>query len=611
MLGQVLAGTGGVGKTQLAAHYARRSVRAGVVELLVWVTATSREAIVTGYAQAGIEVAGVDPADPQQAAARFVSWLETTDRRWLLVLDDLADPADLRGLWPPPNPTGRVVVTTRRRDAALTGQGRRLIEVGLFTPTEASAYLTARLSSHGRREPAQELAGLAQDLGYLPLALAQAAAYLLDLGLEVAAYRRRFGDRRRTLGALVPDESGLPDDQHASLAATWSLSVERADRLPPVGLARPMLELTSMLDSNGIPSTVLTAPPALAYLASHRTPPASRKDQPAQEQAVSREDAADALRCLQRLSLVEHTPQVPHRAVRVHNLIQRATREALADHHRAVLARAAAYALVVAWPRIERDPVLAQILRANTEALIGCTDTELWRPSAHAVLFAGGRSLDEAGLTTAALGYWQQLHDRAKGHLGSDHVATLATRAYLAHARGRSGNAAGAAATEELLEDLRRVVGPDHPNTLTTQAHLAQWRGEAGDAASAAAVLEQLVEDFRRVLGPDHPNTHGTRANLAYWQGEGGDPAGAAAALEQLLEDRLRVVGPDHPETLITRGNLASWRGEAGDPAGAAAAYERLLKDFLRIVGPNHRYTLVTRRNLAHWSAKSAGPRPR
>jgi hypothetical protein len=210
VLGQVLAGTGGVGKTQLAAHYARRAWRAGAVELLVWVAPTSRQAILATYAQAGIDVASANPSEPERAAERFLSWLETTDRRWLVILDDLADPADLRGLWPPRTPTGQVVVTTRWREAALTGEGRRLVEVGLFTPTEATAYLTTRFTTHGRGEPAGQIAGLAKDLGRLPLALAQAATYLLDLGLEVADYRRRLADRRRTLADLVPEEAGSP-----------------------------------------------------------------------------------------------------------------------------------------------------------------------------------------------------------------------------------------------------------------------------------------------------------------------------------------------------------------------------------------------------------------
>jgi len=56
-----------------------------------------------------------------------------------VVLDDLANPADARGLWPPASARGRVLVTTRRRDAVLSGEGRRLVDVGLFTPAEAAS----------------------------------------------------------------------------------------------------------------------------------------------------------------------------------------------------------------------------------------------------------------------------------------------------------------------------------------------------------------------------------------------------------------------------------------------------------------------------------------
>ncbi|MBE8475604.1 NB-ARC domain-containing protein [Streptomyces justiciae] len=140
VLCQVLSGTGGVGKTQLAAHYARCSWRDGAVDLVAWVTASSRESIVSSYGRLGADVAAGDLRDPEQAAACFLAWAETTDRRWLIVLDDLADPADLRGLWPPASPGGQVLITTRRRDAALRGRSRVHIDIGLFTPAEAASY---------------------------------------------------------------------------------------------------------------------------------------------------------------------------------------------------------------------------------------------------------------------------------------------------------------------------------------------------------------------------------------------------------------------------------------------------------------------------------------
>jgi hypothetical protein len=134
--------------------------------------------------------------DPAEGAIRFLAWLaEPHGRRWLIVLDDVAAPGDLAGLWPPSIVGGRVLVTTRRRDAALAAEGRRVVNVGLFTPEEAHRYLREKLGAEpGRLDEPERLAA---DLGYLPLALAQAAAYLIDRGLTCAGYRRRFAERKR------------------------------------------------------------------------------------------------------------------------------------------------------------------------------------------------------------------------------------------------------------------------------------------------------------------------------------------------------------------------------------------------------------------------------
>ncbi|MEU1284451.1 tetratricopeptide repeat protein [Kitasatospora sp. NPDC005856] len=645
VLSQVLAGAGGVGKTQLAADYARTAWENGSVDVLVWVSASSRQAITAGYAQAGIELLAADPDDPEQAARAFLAWLEPKPEekpcRWLVVLDDLADPADLRGLWPP-NQHGRTLVTTRRREAALTGQGRRLVHVGMFMPWEAGAYLTAVLTAHDCTEPADEINALAEDLGCLPLALAQAAAYIVDAGTTCAAYRSLLADRRRKLADLLPESNALPDDQAATVAAAWSLSIEHADRIRPQGLARPMLQLTAMLDPSGIPDTVLISPPALSHLTRQRTLTTPIPDGP-----VRAEDATAALRVLHRLNLVDHTPDTPHQAVRVHQLIQRAALDALTPTQRREFARTAADALDAVWP--EEEPTatftLTQALRANTEALISAADHALYRPSVHVVLYRFGRSLGGSGQAAAARDYFQNLVDQTARRRGPDHIDTLAARYNLARWLGEAGDAAGASsALTELLEDWervvgsdthflaptirseiarwqgvagetvgaasalaglaedrRRVLGPDHPDTLNTRHDYANSLGEAGDPAGAAAALAGLAEDRKRVLGPDHPDTLNTRHDLARWQAEAGNVAGAVAAYVKLVEDRERVLGPDHIDTLAARGNLAHWRAEAGDAAGAVAAYLKLVDDVLRVLGPDHPHTLAARGNLAHW----------
>lgn len=116
VLRQVLSGTGGVGKTQLAKHYARTLAQVTDpehrVDVLVWTDASSRERITSAYAQAARHLHPTVPDDPEQAASLFLAWLGDPSkhggRRWLIVWDDLTDPADVRDLWPPHDePNGR------------------------------------------------------------------------------------------------------------------------------------------------------------------------------------------------------------------------------------------------------------------------------------------------------------------------------------------------------------------------------------------------------------------------------------------------------------------------------------------------------------------------
>ncbi|WP_314241681.1 tetratricopeptide repeat protein [Streptomyces kutzneri] len=602
---QVLTGMGGVGKTQLAAGHAHAAWLDGALDVLVWVSADARPAVVAGYAKAGVELCRADPNDAEGAAASFLAWLEPKPEvrpcRWLVVLDDVADPSDLRGLWPPASPHGRVLVTTRRRDAALAGNGRRLMEVSLFTPAEAVAYLSEMMATHGRTEPDDQLAALAADLGNLPLALAQAAAYLADSGMTVAAYRALLTDSATALADAAPDT--LPDDQKYTAAAALTLSLDRADTLRPVGLARPLLLFAAFLDPNGIPDALLTSTPFLNHLSAQRTCTGTT-DRPPTLIPVTADAAVAALRALYRLHLVEHTPDTPYQAVRVHQLIQRAVCETLTAGQRDAFARTAADALTDVWPAVERDTNLAQALRANATTLTDHAEDALYRPGAHPVLYRVGRSLGESGQVAAARDHFQHLADSARRLLGPDHPDTLAARDNLAWWQGRSGDTPGTvAAFTALLDDQLRVLGADHPDTLITRHHLARWRGEAGDAAvdAAVAATAELLEDQLRVLGPDHPATLETRHGLARWRAEAGDVDGAVAAFAELLEDQLRVLGADHPDTLTTRHGLAWWRGRAGDAPAAAAAFADLLADRLRVLGPDHPATLTTRFNLAWW----------
>ncbi|MFD5033116.1 tetratricopeptide repeat protein [Streptomyces sp. NPDC058220] len=644
----VLVGGGGTGKTQLAASIAYRALDAqdDRRDLVIWVTAVSRGTIQLTYAEAArrLAIPGTTGDDVVRDADVLLSWLTAGTKSWLVVLDDIADVHDVNDLWPRGSGgKGHVVATTRRKDPALTGGGRAVVDVRTFTPAESTAYLTERLSSAGFGHLLDgSVADLAEALGHLPLALSHAAAYLIrKQRVTCDGYLARYVEQSTSLAELLP---GWADAEAYGrpVTVTLTLGLEAADALPPEGAARAVLQVAAMLDPAGHPVQLWDTPSIAEFVARLARPGATAR-------AISAEHIWDACLALHSYGLLHIDSSSGHRAVNVHAITARAVRETIGPGDLSYVAEAAADALTEMWPAHNHlDAGLVAILRANVDALARCAADQLWASGRYRLLYRAGDSLFDAGLQVAAVEYWRQMAGsaarflgaghpdalgararigRAQGHagdpaaavctlrqvateqtelLGADHPSTLASLQDLARWRGHGGDASGAlAATREVLAARRRVLGPLHPDTLASRATLARWRGETGNAAGAAAGLEEVFEDMLTVLGADHSATLKARNNLGYWRGEAGDAAGAAQALEALLEDRVRVLGPDHPDTLNTRNNMAYWRGEAGDSVGAARALAQLVVDRVRILGADHPHTLATRSNLAYWRGKA------
>ena len=134
-----------------------------------------------------------------------------------MVLDDLSSPADLEGLRPD-GPAGRVLITTRNATAVPADQRPLILQVGAFSPREALSYLMGRLTA----DPDQRLGAidLVQDLGYDPLALAQASAVIASSVLSCRDYRDYFTRRREHMAQAAGG------DPAATVLGSLGISVE-------------------------------------------------------------------------------------------------------------------------------------------------------------------------------------------------------------------------------------------------------------------------------------------------------------------------------------------------------------------------------------------------
>jgi len=583
---------GGTGKTQLAVEFAHAMWNGRLVEVLVWVTATNADAVLTGFAQAADLIdAGLASEGAEAAAARFVSWLARTERPWALIIDDLNDVADLQQLWPG-GASGRTLITTRLPAESFEAVDVKVVPVPGLNRREALSYLSSRLTGHPDQRI--EALDLGEDLAGLPLALSQATAVINARQQGCREYRAALAERSKHMSGMA--------GASATVLAAWSLAAECAHELPPGGLAWPTLVLAAMMDHHGIPGAVMTSPPACSYIMG-RPSTAGGADQNMVRAAINN---------LAAVGLVTIDPVSPVRTVQMHSSVQAAVRSYLSQADLEQVALATADALLETWPEGEVGPQLNQAqlnqaLRDCAAALRANDGGMLWKAEAHPLLFRAGLSLENSGLSDAAIAYWQFMLNTSTGLFGPAHANAVVARDRLAAAYESAGRSAEAVSVfQTALADRERNQGPEHPETIAARGHLAHAYQSAGRPADAIGLYEREVADSERLLGPGHPVTLASRASLADAYQKAGQLRDGINGYELLLADAERALGAGHPTTLSARASLAAAYAATGQSKPAIAQYERALADQERMHGRDHPDTIAARASLAS-AYRSAG----
>jgi tetratricopeptide (TPR) repeat protein len=583
---------GACGKTQIAVILAESLWRSGAIDALIWISATSRASVLSAYVEASVAAFGIAPTGTAESvAARLISWLATTDQRWLVVLDDLQDQTDLDGLWPE-GPSGRVLVTGVQASLVSDRRGTQIIPVGFYSVREALNCLTERLSVN----PAQRHGAidLIEALGREPLALAQAASVVANSTLACRDYRDYFARRRQQIGMAAGE---VP----SAAAVTWTLSLGQAESLLPGASVRLMLVLVALLDGNGIPGAVFSTSAMSAYLGGGVTPFSA---------AVDPKPAWDALLAIERAGLVSINRAVSPPTVLVNSVLQAAIRLAAPPNVQEPAARAAANALLEIWPVEEPGPWTAVALRLNSVALHDAAPDVLWADGCHQLLLRAGRSLDDARLVGPAVEYWRDLSARCDTKLMPGHPDALVVAGRLAAAYLAAGYAAEAVHWyQRVLAERGRELAPGHPAIITTRVSLAKALIMAGEPGDAVTVLQRAVSECEQFRGPQHPDTLSARDELAEAYQAAGDAKAATRLLSKNLADRERLQGPRDAETMATRDRLAAAFLAGGDNRDAISNYKRALSDREKVLGRDHPDTLATTANLAA-AYRAAGRMP-
>ena len=585
---QVLTGIPGVGKTQLAAAYARAKLAARW-RLVAWINAADTGSLLAGLA-AVAEAAGLSDHVPGRDGADLAlalrQQLEADGERCLLVFDNVNDP-DLVQPFVPADGAAQVLITSIRPMATDLGID---IPVDMFSWEETLALLAERtgLGEEGAAVVAGELAPL-------PLTLAQAAATMAGQRMGYRTYLKRL--RSLSAGEYLIREKQQQLPYPRGVAESVLLAVDAVRVNDPAGLCAGIMEIMAVLSAAGVRRELLHAAGQAGVLAKRRLGPR------AGAALVDRALARLAERSLLTISLDGQT-------ITAHSLVMRVMRERLSRRGRlAAVCWAAASVLdtragTLASSRdraaVQDIPEQVTALQQNAAGTGTEADHELARLLLSLQFWALYRLSELGDSVSQAIVVGEPLVADFEREFGADHPETMGVRnrlalAYLAVGR----NADAIRLLEQILARQERLLGVGHRDTLTTQNSLAAAYQAAGRAEEAIQLYELILAARERLLGADHPDTLTTRNNLAaaYWDARrSGD---AIRLFEQTLRARERLLGSDHPKTLNSRGNLAAASKAAGHAAEAVPLFEQTLAGQELLLGPDHPHIQRLRSNLA------------
>lgn len=548
----ILHGPGGLGKTQLAVEYIYRRLRDH--DLVWWVSATQESQIRASLMELArqLRLPGADETVAAVPAVLAALRDGKPYRRWLIVFDAADEPEFLLPFLPLDGP-GRILVTAR--DAASGSFPAEPIEVDRFSRAESIDLLRCRDGTIATADAE----ALAEKLGDLPIALAQAAAWRAETGMPVADYSLLLDEKMAELFTLSP----RPTDYEISVTAAWNVSFDGLSTRNPA--AHQLLQVCAFFAAEPISRSLFAGVRGVSI--------APELDTAMRDPVLLDRALREINRC--RLAKLDHRSGT----LLLHRLAQLVLRARMTEETRAQMQHGAHLLLgnvdpndpeaARQWPQYQM--VLPHFRHAE---LIDCDDPWVRRLLLNLVkfLYFSGDHLGSVALAEEVVAAWTARY-------GAEDAQTLATSEQLGFVLWVLGRyEESSEVSKQTLRLYQRTFGPDSEQALGAEVLVATGLKANGDFFAARDLNRQTYEKVRSLFGDDDPTALEAAHDLVVSLLLTGDYEQARRLSEDTYERRSEVFGYDNWMTIGTLNIMIICRRELGDYSWARIEQEKAVE---------------------------------
>jgi tetratricopeptide (TPR) repeat protein len=620
-LTQAIHCMGGVGKTQIAAEYAYR--QSGQYDVVWWIRSEETATLAGDYAALADKLilpqAGAQ--NQQETIDAVREWLRIHEK-WLLIFDNANESKEISP-YLPPSKKGHVLITSRNKVWKGTAQP---VDVEVLPSNEAVQFILQRT----RKQDDKTAKELAKELGYLPLALEQAGAYIEATGISLSEYLKLYLET----GVSIFEEEESAADQHMeTVARTWKISSDRIFPICPEAIE--LLNLCAYFAPDGIPKTLIVDGAEL--LPSHLVSVVGDQKRFNHLVMMLRSNGllglkSDALTIHRSLQVIIRERQNANQkkewataAIEIINKFYpfdsddvRFSRfsERLLPHALATIGHAEALSiahettirllnLCANYLKMRGTFSDAKVLLNRSlqiaESVYGSQD-----PATAIIMNNLGGVCRDLGCYVDAEKYFRRSLDIAKKTYDYDHTQVATYINNLGSVLQDLGNYKEARECyERALEIDEAFYGPNHPKVAIRVNNLGGVLRALGDLTEVQRCFERALKIDELNYGIDHPAVATDINNLGLVFQDMGRLRESEKCFKRALAIEEAAYGPDHPSVAIYFNNLGLVLGDLGEAVEARRCIERALRIFEKYLGQDHPSTKVVQENFRNICSQS------